>query len=492
MPNVDLPTEVILIIISHLARSDVLRLLTINQHWFYVASSFLYRNLTLRNGDHFKACSNLFQETAKKRRRPSLGFYSKHNYAQLVRCLDLSRLEQYTLITDETFRRLTIDCIHLETLNIYNCHNLTNDAVTRILKHNRGLRHLYLAVATGLDARCLLDARETVQQLKTLNLYYVPMFFCNNVSRRHIRSLQDCFPNLHTLTISAMELKKHVGYDTLAKCFKSIRRLWMQYSRPEEIAAYLYHCQALEDLTLIHPDLRNTGLNHLPPRLKTFEISVHRFYPGNVDDIRNYDVGRVQRLAFKALKTKDFLQVLRRIWPDQLKKLTCPNGTTDEVIDVLVERFPGLTSLRLRYGSITVEGLRKLLKTFQFTEFVFDGAVIKDASTATDLWSALEEWKNPHLHTLILDVDGITVELMRQFPNLYPNLRVLRFKYRPGTDVSEYVNFLLSFKHLEALDIADTLDIFDPYLPTLPSPYEEMYQKLRNEFEFWNKRDSIW
>ncbi|KAI7852503.1 hypothetical protein BDC45DRAFT_558732 [Circinella umbellata] len=515
MPIPALPTEVIILIISYLSRPHIVRLLTVNRHWYNVISAQLYRTLCIRSLREQYEYRNLFNETRRGRKRRQQqqkssndqqeqqqstdgnldypitsngnGFYSSENYGQYVRVLDLSVPYNGKDITDSFLYDLALDCPNIETLNLYNCHKITTGAVKRVLAKCKRVRFLYLSMATSLDARCLQEA--IPGQLHTLNIFGVSHFFFRHRPKAVLASLK---------TLKAGQWLDRQTIDLMG--------------RLEHISLEGMHSEHISHLMQYHL------MNH--KQLTTLELHRCKFTFNNNDDVQyddHTDGGSVegdntllhfsryhlmQRLEFKYMHIPSIQKIVEKC-SDRLVSFIGPYNLSDAVLDALstycrrLERLSLVTrsndtnsgaststrntSIKNNNGwvHISLESLKRTLHTYTSSLSHLELSI----QPATIVEQALIQWPNPNLQILILRL-RVSMSLLQTLATLYPALKVLYIASTESTSEDEVDQYLLGqgkLEHLEALTLYDRRD----------STNQE-YLALKNHYDYWSLGKEIW
>ena len=539
MPIPALPTEVIILIISYLPRAHIVRLLTVNRHWYTVISAQLYRTLCIRSLREQYEYRNLFNETRRGRKRrqqqqkssidqeqqqqspeSSLdnnaaigysiatgngnGFYSSENYGQYVRELDLSIPYSGKDITDSFLYDLALDCPNIETLNLYNCHKITTGAVKRVLSKCKRIRFLYLSMATSLDARCLQEA--VPGQLHTLNIFGVPHFFFRHRPKAVLASLKTLKAGqwLDRQTIDLMGQLEHISLDGM---------------HPAHISHLMQCNKNLRTIRLVRCQIHASLLGHLTNQKQLTSLELHRckfIFNSNDDDQGdgNNDERRVegdkellrfpryhsmQRLEFKYMRIPSIQKILEKC-SDRLVSFIGPYNISDAVLDTLNTYCHRLERLSLVTGSngtssgdstrisnisssgrthISLDLLKRTLHTYTSTLVHLELSI----QPAAIVEQALLQWPSPNLQILILRL-RVSIPLLQGLAMLYPALRVLYIASTESTSEDEVDEYLLGqgkLEHLEALMLYERRDSTN-----------RDYLALKNHYDYWSLGKEIW
>ncbi|KAG0177003.1 hypothetical protein DFQ28_007271 [Apophysomyces sp. BC1034] len=400
---------------------------------------------------------NLFHETGKQRKKRTNGFYSSRHYASIVRHIDLSGLDMRQPVSDEQIDRLTADCINLESLDLYNCHYLTNATLTKILKRSPALKHLYLTGVSEVDVTSFQqrEARNTVRRLQSLDIYLISNFF-HCVTPRKIGLLHELFGSLRFLKLGdGLYLKDSVAYADIVSCFPSLEHLWLSNSAKPLIHAFLDGCTRLCGLKLAHCKLDRETTKKLPSQLVSIEIEDCSVQAEGVHELLEYDYRHTTTLGLKRTRniTDSNMQcILRRANP-RLQRLYLPSSTTDDILNTVMTYFSSITALSITSGKISSEALRALLKTYQgtLTDLELNVAIMDPNDNAIS--SILQQWPNPHLRTLALTEYKMEAEIFRNLPQLYPCLHTLRACFPAGMTGSEIHSVTKNMKYLVTLKL---------------------------------------
>lgn len=431
MPARDLPAEVILLIIAHLDRPDTVRLLTVNRHWYNVVCEKLYRVVAISSARDMYAYRNLFKETRRRRRGDGLstGFYSCENYGRFVKQLDLSYPYQGKRVTDDVLEDLTVDCTNLELLNLYNCFEVSTEALGRVLGRCPHLKHLYLALATRISGRRLVrDYSDRMQRLETLNVYCLGGFFHRSPVLPALKSL-----TMNTLTSTCYQ-------PHLAPSLEHLKLIDL-YCPKEVYRIVSHHRATLRSLQLKRCKITPHDLpTMLPPHLTTFELHICRWScPLENNQLSSYlNYASMENLAFiKTPIPESELEAIVAQCSGRLRSFATSSGLTHTVLSTLVQRCPRITrlSLEMHENELTslLPSLQKALETYQETLVCLHlgvqtdhvGDPWDDTQLCIPMCGLFQSWPNPRLEELFLDFfvcDG----LVRQLPQLYPSLRILR------------------------------------------------------------------
>ncbi|KAI9259402.1 hypothetical protein BDA99DRAFT_513185 [Phascolomyces articulosus] len=582
-----LPTEVIILIISYLPRAHIIRLLTVNRHWHNVISAQLYRTLCIHSLREQYEYRNLFNETRRRRQRqqqqlqqrerqkhssdqenhqqqPQLtmsggadtcshyqvnlavnsnnsggggnnGFYSTENYGQYVRELDLSVPYSGKDITDALFYDLALDCPNLETLNLYNCHKVTTNAVKRALSKCKKIRFLYLSMATSIDARCLQEA--VPHQLHTLNIFGIPHFFFRYRPAALLTSLKSLKAGqwLDRQTIDLMNGLEHVSLDGM---------------HPEHISQLIQCNKHLRSVRLVRCQLHPPLLGHLMTQKHLTALELHRCKlihdhhyqqhrqqeeEGGQENIGDIHHGRddndgmslvhfpryqfMQRLEFKYMIIPSIQRIVEQC-SDRLVSFIAPYNISDTVLDTLSTNCPRLKRLSLvtrsngtgshinstnanndtatmdnndsggntnrmsNTGSgdgshFSLDCLQRTLHSLTSTLVYLELSIQPSAIVE----QVLLQWPNPNLQILILRL-RVSILLLQNLPSLYPALRVLYIASTEPATETEIDQYLLGqdkLQHLEALMLYDRRDSAN-----------RDYLALKNHYDYWSLRKEIW
>ncbi|KAF7721225.1 hypothetical protein EC973_005087 [Apophysomyces ossiformis] len=435
----DFPPEVIDIVLSWLPRLHVIHLLTVNRLWFNVAASRLYRNLAISTESELVAYINLFYETGKQRKTRTDGFYSPNNYAAFVRCIDLSKLCMRKPVSDEQIDRLTADCTSLESLNIYNCHYVHNDTLTKIFSRSPLLKHLNLAGVSDLDASSFLqqEARDTVRMLQSLDIYLVPGFF-RPLTPRNVLLFQQLLPSLRTLTIGGRYFLRHglLIYDVVS-CFYSLSSLCLNNCAQDLIRAFLRGCSLLRYIKFIHCKLGAETMKSLPRYLLSLQMDNCTISEEGVKWLRRYDYQHITTLGFKRTKgitEEDIQYILRRV-NLQLNRLLLPGSTTDDVLNTVMSHFTFLQELSITFGKVHSSVLGKIMKKYEKTLTTLEINEVTISPQEDTISNLILNWHSTNLQ--VLEVIGYSLEpiVFQKLPELYPNLQTLRANY--SMDINE-------------------------------------------------------
>ncbi|KAI8144504.1 hypothetical protein BJV82DRAFT_667708 [Fennellomyces sp. T-0311] len=449
----DLPTEVILLIISYLSRPHIVRLLTINRHWYNVTSMQLYQTLCVRSLREQYEYRNLFNETRRRRKQQGPGFYSSENYGLYVRILDLSIPYNGKDITDGVLEDLALDCPNLETLNLYNCHRVTTASVKRVLRACPKVKHLYVSMATNLDARCIQGTN-----LETLNAFGLPHFFRHRpVALKSLKTLK-AGQLLDHQTIQLLESLQHVSLDGID---------------PFSISELVRHNAQLRSIRLVRCHVDLPLLRHLTQK-KLMTLELHRCHIDDDDGLAQIRYEMMQRLELKYMDIASIQQIVDQC-SDRLISFLAPYNTSDTVLDTLTKRCPRLTRLSLvtRNGRISLDCLKRTLHAYT------SSLVYLELGTNCD--RALLQWSNPNLQVLILRT-RITLLLLQNLAKLYPSLRVLYIASVEDAAPEDIDQSLFGkLRHLEALMLHDRRDSSN-----------RDYAALKNHYEYWSLRKEIW
>ncbi|KAG2222783.1 hypothetical protein INT45_013147 [Circinella minor] len=541
MPIPALPTEVIILIISYLPRPHIVRLLTVNRHWYNVISAQLYRTLCIRSLREQYEYRNLFNETRRGRKRRQQqqkssndqqqqqqstdsnldnkfeigypitgngnGFYSSENYGQYVRVLDLSVPYNGKDITDSFLYDLALDCPNIETLNLYNCHKITTGAVKRVLAKCKRIRFFYLSMATSLDARCLQEA--IPGQLHTLNIFGVPRFFFRHRPKAVLASLK---------TLKAGQWLDRQTIDLTGR----LEHISLEGMHPEHISHLMQCNKNLRTIRLVRCQIHPILLGHLTNQKQLTTLELHRckFIFNNNDDVQcdDYaDGGSVegdnmllhfsryhlmQRLEFKYMHIPSIQRIVEKC-SDRLVSFIGPYNLSDAILDTLstyccrLERLSLVTrsndtssgaststsntSIKNNSGRvhISLESLKRTLHTYTSSLAHLELSI----QPATIVEQALLQWPNPNLQILILRL-RVSISLLQSLATLYPALRVLYIASTESISEDEVDQYLLGqgkLEHLEALMLYDRRD----------STNQE-YLTLKNHYDYWSLGKEIW
>lgn len=444
----DLPPEIILLICQRLCRKDIVRLLTVNWNWFTVVCTLLYSVVVVRTRNELYAYRNLFNET---RRQRSLthdhGFYSRQNYAQFIRTLDLSQYPKKAVVTDSILDDLTKDCINLERLNLYNCHAISTKSLMHILDNCPRIKHLNLAFATNISAKFLLHDR--ANSIETLNITGTRNFFSTCKSK-----------DLQRIRLSSLRMLECSSNDVLQTIIPLVpidrlETVIISWAGNDRITDFLTLCTNNLHVLRLKNCYHLTGetLARLPRSLERLEFQACRISAEALSTITVYD--RLETLNIKgtnAMSNDDVLQIIRKCSP-RLKRFFTGARLTRETIDTLFHRFPNLTHLGLAYSNEidNHQDLPNLPSSITYLEFF---------SHFRNVEQLLLKWASPNVRELIL-IAHLTLNLTELLPARFPNLEIL---YADSIECQE-----------QGISFVDRM----PNLRGVHAPYLPQHEKLR-------------
>lgn len=475
----DLPPEVIQLVTQHLSRQHILPLLTLNRHWHRVIVAELYHVVRIRSVRDQYHYRNLFCETRRSRQqgKQQHGFYSTMNYAAHVRQLDLSWPYPGKRITDALLDDLTKDCIHLESINIYNCHEITSRGLGRVLQNCSRIRHLYASMATSITSKCLVIPPLThLQQLETINLHgLVSTVFFRSIIKRNKTTAKhlDHIRTIHLTGPIPDMLIPIIGPTLRDLTLEHIKDKSISHDEDRSLQLLLDHAPLLMRIRLKGYHL-GSSLSRLPLHLQSLELDHCRL-----------DTTTPPPPFLKYLKTLELhntsLQCIET-WIQQcthrLSRFTAPPEMTAFGLNMLMERCPRLSHLTL-YASPNI-----------ITNDLMDRALAHWANTLVSLdvnipFHVLDRplVRLEHLHMRFPVpkswLDGTTIR------DLYSALRVLYL---------DQLTFEQQEQELWIGDDAPWLNQLDAFM--LPTQYyrepTEQLVTLREQYEYWYFHKDIW
>ncbi|KAL0093642.1 hypothetical protein F4703DRAFT_1924261 [Phycomyces blakesleeanus] len=457
-----IPIEIILHILSYLPKKEIIKLLTINHNWFNVVSKQIYNTIVLRDKKDLFNIRNLFTATAKQSLQHNHGFYSSYNYGALVRKLDLSRLDCCNLVTDPVLRDLTLDTQNLTSLNLYNCHQVTDTIFKMILVKAIHIKHLFLAGATQLTGNALISIRSKPPILQTLNIYLIPDFF-HNMSSRKLGALKPVLGNLRTFKAGKL-CTRHS--EILCTSFEGLEELWLHGATDHQVRSILMqhhrnNTGCLKSLTLKYCKLDKVTFSYIPRSIRhlTYEHGPCSDYGWLHKHIQNLVTLRLTYSADFSLD--EHLHQARALrvfappcisgicglphWSSSINRLILTIPMVSEDFDILMDAYCN----QLVELQVVGSGLQKSFGRFM-----------------------------PCLKIFVWKVEYIPLTRFQSLPRLIPLLRVLAIGVNDERD-DNIVNTLEGWKYLEVYH----LKVKEP---------SGLEYDFGHDFQYWEKHDDVW
>lgn len=496
----DLPPEIIYLITQHLSRHHILPLLTLNRHWHRVIVAELYNVIRIRSAREQYHYWNLFCETRRSRQgeqqqQHGSSFYSPMNYAAHIRQLDLSWSYPGKRITDALLDDLTKDCIQLESINIYNCFDITSRGLGRVLENCSKIRHLYAAMATSITSKCLLIPPLThLQQLETINLYGLesPLFFRSITKRRNKNALRhlDHIRTLHLTGPVPNELIPIIGHSLRDLTLDHIKAKHTGHDDDQVLQLLFQHTPLLTRIRLKDYHLASSStLGRLPLHLQALELDHCRL---------TYDSPPPPPFVkyLKALELPDTSVKTIDMWIEQcthrLLRFTAPPNIPGRALEMLMERCPHLAHLTMDHAVSPVD-ITAIIMYRDYLDRALTTSYWANTLVSLDVMIPFTVPHQPlpqleHLH-MRFPVPSIRLE-GTMIRDLYPALRVLyieqlTFAFEPQQQQEEPLWLGTNAPWL------DQLDAF--MLPTqyYREPTEQLV-RLREQYEHWYNHKYIW
>lgn len=491
----DLPPEIIHLITQHLSRHHILPLLTLNRHWHRVIVAELYNVIRIRSAREQYHYWNLFCETRRSRQgeqqQHGSSFYSPMNYAAHVRQLDLSWSYPGKRITDALLDDLTKDCTQLESINIYNCFDITSRGLGRVLENCSKIRHLYAAMATSITSKCLLIPPVTrLQQLETINLHgLLSIPFFRSIIKHGKEAIRH-LDHIRTLQLTGpvpKELIPIIGPSLRDLTLVHIKDKSTHHDDDQSLQLLFQHAPLLTRIRLKDYHLASSStLERLPLHLQALELDHCRLL---------YDSPPPPFLKYlKTLELHNTSVTAIETWIQQcthrLLRFTAPPEMTGSALNMLMERCPHLVHLTMdhvvSYVDLTAIMYRDYLDRALTTSYWANTLVSLDVMIPfTVPHQPLPRLEHLHMRFPVPRswLEGTTIR------DLYPALRVL------------YVDQLTSLEPPQQQEepiwmgtSAPWLDQLDAFmLPTqyYREPTEQLVQ-LREQYEHWYHHKDIW
>ncbi|KAI7877383.1 hypothetical protein K492DRAFT_209757 [Lichtheimia hyalospora FSU 10163] len=485
MSSPDLPPEIIQLVIQHLPRHQILPLLTLNRHWHRVIVAELYHVIRIRNIRDQYHYRNLFCETRRSRQgkqQRGNSFYSTMNYAAHVRQLDLSWPYPGKKITDALLDDLTKDCIQLESINIYNCHEITSRGLARVLENCR-IRHLYASMATSITSKCFLIPPLThLERLETINLHGLSAtHFFRSIIKRDKNAIK------HLDHIRTIHLTGPIPNTLIPIIGPTLRDLTLKHVKNEEqeeegnrsLQLLFEYAPLLTRIRLKGYHLTSSSLEHLPLHLQALELDHCRLShdtPLPPPFLKYLKTLELHNTSLKSSET--WIQQCT----ERLLRFTAPPEMTALGLNKLMERCPHLAHLTLH------------VSTDEDNSITSD---LLDRALAIPCWGNTLVSLDVNIPFHVLDHPLYRLEhLHMRFPvpkswlegtalqDLYPSIHVL------------YLSQLTLENQEQPIWMGDApwLDQLDAFMLSTQyyrEPTEQLVS-LREHYEYWHFHKDIW
>lgn len=173
-----LPEEILVEVLIHLHRPDVITCLQVNSHWHRVAcGNFIYGYLQLPTIERMEGCLATLEETDRNRRdQYRKSSFSRMDYGSLVKSIDLSPCVDFAAsVGAEQIRRLWFLCPNVESIAVAKHNDINDDILKEILEGFPRLKNINFS-RTNLNSSFFLTEpllySNVYQRLETLNINF--------------------------------------------------------------------------------------------------------------------------------------------------------------------------------------------------------------------------------------------------------------------------------------------------------------------------------